>query len=56
MLLNWRLTVTELEYIIYDSSPMLLMHDVSFAESAKELQRRCSTAKTADEPTSHTTT
>ena len=42
VLLNWRLTVPELEYIISDSSPMLLIHDVSFTESAEELQRRCS--------------
>ncbi len=42
VLLNWRLTVTELEYILTDSSPMLLVHDISFAESAEELQRRCS--------------
>jgi len=42
VLLNWRLTVTELEYIINDSSPMLLVHDASFAETAEELQRRCS--------------
>ncbi len=42
VLLNWRLTVTELEYILNDSSPSLLVHDVSFAEAAEELQRRCS--------------
>ena len=42
VLLNWRLTVTELEYILNDSSPMLLVHDASFGESAEELQRRCS--------------
>ena len=42
VLLNWRLTVTELEYILNDSSPMLLVHDVSFADAAEELQRRCS--------------
>ncbi|MEZ5219433.1 MAG: long-chain fatty acid--CoA ligase [Ilumatobacteraceae bacterium] len=42
VLLNWRLTVTELEYILNDSSPMLLIHDVSLVEAAKELQRRCS--------------
>ena len=44
VLLNWRLTVTELEYILGDSSPMLLMHDIEFAESAEELQRRCDIA------------
>jgi fatty-acyl-CoA synthase len=42
VLLNWRLTVTELEYIINDSSPALLVHDISFTESAEELQHRCS--------------
>jgi fatty-acyl-CoA synthase len=41
VLLNWRLTVTELEYILNDSSPKLLVHDVSFAEAAAELQKRC---------------
>nr|WP_206537730.1 long-chain fatty acid--CoA ligase [Ilumatobacter nonamiensis] len=42
VLLNWRLTVPELEYIVNDSSPKLLVHDVSFTESATELQQRCS--------------
>jgi fatty-acyl-CoA synthase len=42
VLLNWRLTVSELDYIIGDSSPMLLVHDAEFATSAAELQRRCS--------------
>jgi fatty-acyl-CoA synthase len=42
VLLNWRLTVTELEYILNDSSPALIVHDISFAQSAEELQRRCS--------------
>ncbi|WP_423983354.1 acyl-CoA synthetase [Ilumatobacter sp.] len=41
VLLNWRLTVPELEYIVNDSSPMLMVHDVSFTESAVELQQRC---------------
>ena len=45
VLLNWRLTVTELEYIIGDSSPMLLVHDAEFAESANELQQRCDIRK-----------
>jgi fatty-acyl-CoA synthase len=44
VLLNWRLTVSELEYIVSDSSPMLLVHDTSFAAAAAELQRRCSIA------------
>ena len=33
--LNWRLTVPELEYILGDSSPKLLVHDKSFAAQAK---------------------
>jgi fatty-acyl-CoA synthase len=41
VLLNWRLTVTELEYILNDSSPKLLVHDATFVEAAEELQRRC---------------
>jgi fatty-acyl-CoA synthase len=41
VLLNSRLTVPELEYIINDSSPALLVHDVELAESAQELQTRC---------------
>ncbi|MEL6894294.1 MAG: AMP-binding protein, partial [Actinomycetota bacterium] len=44
VLLNWRLTVNELDYILNDSSPMLLVHDVEFAEAAAELQARCSIA------------
>ena len=42
VLLNWRLTVAELEYILNDSSPKLMVHDASFTESATELQTRCS--------------
>ena len=41
MLLNWRLTVSELEYILNDSAPKVLIHDREFAETAQELQRRC---------------
>lgn len=41
VLLNWRLTTTELEYILGDSSPKLLVHDISFADSATELQKLC---------------
>jgi fatty-acyl-CoA synthase len=41
VLLNWRLTVPELEYILNDSSPKVLVHDASFAETAGELQKRC---------------
>jgi fatty-acyl-CoA synthase len=35
--LNWRLTVPELEYILGDSSPKLLIHDRSFAAQATAL-------------------
>jgi len=42
VLLNWRLTVSELEYILDDCSPMLLIHDATFADSAAELRSRCS--------------
>ena len=41
VLLNWRLTVAELEYILNDSSPKILIHDVEFTAAAQELQRRC---------------
>ena len=41
VLLNWRLTVTELEYILNDSSPVLLVHDATLSESAAELQHLC---------------
>ena len=37
--LNWRLTVPELEYILGDSSPKLLIHDRGFAEQAKALAK-----------------
>ena len=41
VLLNWRLTVTELEYILNDSQPQLLVHDASFTATAEALQQRC---------------
>lgn len=44
VLLNWRLTVTELEYILNDSAPDLLIHDTEFTATAQELQRRCKIA------------
>ena len=37
--LNWRLTVPELEYILSDSTPKLLIHDRSFAEQAAALSK-----------------
>ncbi len=48
VLLNWRLTVNELEYILNDSSPKLLVHDTEFVASAGELQRRCGIATTLE--------
>ena len=41
VLLNWRLTVAELDYILRDSAPLLLIHDVEFTETAQALQARC---------------
>ncbi|MBS0524332.1 MAG: AMP-binding protein, partial [Proteobacteria bacterium] len=37
--LNWRLTVPELEYILADATPRLLVHDKSFAQQAKALSK-----------------
>ena len=48
VLLNWRLTVAELEYILNDSSPKLLVHDTEFVASAGELQRRCGIGTTLE--------
>lgn len=42
--LNWRLTVPELEYIMGDCGPKVLIYDRLFAEQALELQRRCGVA------------
>ena len=41
VLLNWRLTVPELAYILDDSAPQLLIHDVEFTDTAQALQRQC---------------
>ncbi len=41
VLLNWRLTVPELEYIIGDSSPRVLIYSPEFSEAAHELANRC---------------
>src|SRR5215475_10721085 len=37
--LNWRLTVPELEYILGDSTPKLLIYDKSFAQQARALSK-----------------
>lgn len=39
--LNWRLTVPELEYILNDCSPQVLIYDVNFEGQAKQLQGLC---------------
>ena len=39
--LNWRLTVPELEFIVGDAAPKVLIHDRAFAETAVELERIC---------------
>ncbi len=39
--LNWRLTVPELQYILGDSTPSLLIYDASFAETAEQLIGLC---------------
>ena len=39
--LNWRLTVPELEYILKDSAPKLLISDVKFSLEANELKALC---------------
>ena len=41
VLLNWRLTASELEYILSDSAPRLLIHDIEFSATAQALQARC---------------
>jgi fatty-acyl-CoA synthase len=44
VLLNWRLTVPELDYILGDSCPKLLIHDAGFAKQAAELGAHCKIA------------
>ncbi len=39
--LNWRLTVSELEYILNDSTPDVLIYDSLFAKEATELMSHC---------------
>jgi len=41
VLLNWRLTVHELDYIVRDSMPRVIIHDIGFTSVAVELQRIC---------------
>ena len=42
--LNRRLAVPELEYILGDSTPKLLVHDKAFATQAAELAQLCKIA------------
>jgi fatty-acyl-CoA synthase len=38
--LNWRLTVNELDFIIRDASPQILIHDSQFSDEVKELEEK----------------
>jgi len=42
--LNWRLTENELDYIVNDCTPMILLYDVKFREMALYLQEHCQVA------------
>lgn len=44
VLLNWRLTVSELEYIVNDCAPGLLIHDADFRDQAETLMPLCGIA------------
>ena len=39
--LNWRLTAKELEYILNDSTPTLLIHDAAYSVMTAELTKNC---------------
>ena len=39
--LNWRLTKPELEYILNDSTPKVLIYDISFSDISNELVKDC---------------
>jgi fatty-acyl-CoA synthase len=41
VLINWRLALAELEFIVNDSKPLLLVHDAEFAVAATKLQGFC---------------
>ncbi len=43
--LNWRLTVPELEFILKDAEPSVLICSNEFADRALELQQRCGIAR-----------
>jgi fatty-acyl-CoA synthase len=40
--MNWRLTVTELRYIVADCQPVVLFHDAEFSDTATQLAEACS--------------
>jgi fatty-acyl-CoA synthase len=46
--LNWRLAVPELEFIVNDATPNVLIHDVEFAGQAKALKERCGLERLID--------
>ena len=46
--LNWRLTKPELEYILNDSTPKVLIYDESFSEISLELIKDCSIASSLE--------
>jgi fatty-acyl-CoA synthase len=54
--LNWRLTEKELEYILKDSSPALLVHDENYATMVGSLVKSCSIKHTLDVGTNNRTT
>ena len=49
--LNWRLTVPELEYILGDATPKLLIHDKSFAQQAQALSQETCSRSIRETPT-----
>ena len=46
--LNWRLTKPELEYILNDSSPKVLIYTTEFKDIAKELLKDCNIKKSLE--------
>lgn len=46
--LNWRLTVPELNFIIRDAAPRILIHDAQFAGEVKDLKEKAGIAQTLE--------
>jgi fatty-acyl-CoA synthase len=46
--LNWRLTIPELEYIVNDSAPTLMVHDAAFRDHAEALLLQCGIARSLE--------